>query len=100
MTAPGRDPLPTAEQRRVLCAMMAYVFIEIRLLGWAGKAARAADLADAFHNVPREMYGWGGWNARLFRMGLDAYQRKYAGDDEHRPYDYVAMFDRVFEVRE
>ena len=96
MTVSRRDPLPTDEQRRVLCEMMACAFIEIRMLGWAGKAAQAADLADAFHNAPREMYGWGGWNRRLFRMGLDEYQRRYASDNGHRPYDYVTMFDRAF----
>jgi len=27
-------------------------FLEMRLLGYAGKAAQCADLADAFHNIP------------------------------------------------
>jgi len=34
--------------------MMHYAFIEMRLLGWGGKAEQVADLADAFHNLPAD----------------------------------------------
>jgi hypothetical protein len=89
------DPLPNERQRQSLCEMMAAAFVEIRLLGWDGKAAQAADLADAFHNVPREMYGWGTWSRRAFRAALDRYQQKYhePGQVDHR--NYATWFDRI-----
>jgi hypothetical protein len=90
------DPLPNEEQRRLLCEMIAVAFVEIRLLGWEGKAQQAADLADAFHNVPREMYGWGLWKRRTFRGGLEDYQRKYHGDSYCGRRDYLKMFDAIF----
>ena len=90
-----RDPLPTDEQRRRLCEMIAAAFVEIRLLGWEGKAQQAGDLADAFHNVPREMYGWGKWSRHIFRGMLEHYQHKYP-TEESGGRDYVAMFDEVF----
>jgi hypothetical protein len=86
------DPLPTEEQRRLLCEMMASAFVEIRFVSWGGKAQQAADLADAFHNVPREMYGWGNWSRRIFRGMLESYERKY----HDATGKYVKMFDAIF----
>jgi hypothetical protein len=37
--------LPTDAQRRQLCEMMSGAFIEMRLLGWGGKAEQVAELA-------------------------------------------------------
>lgn len=95
-TKPAPDPLPTDAQRKALCEMFAYAFIEIRLLGWAGNAQRAADLADAFHEEPREMYGWGRWDRRSFRDDLKEYQRKYADDGTPPHLDFVSMLDAIF----
>lgn len=72
--------------------MMHYAFIEMRLLGWAGKGEQASDLADAFHNLPTGM-----WRADFsFQFFRDAfvgvYQRKYP---ERRGRDYVAMVDEI-----
>jgi hypothetical protein len=46
---------PTEAQRKSLCNMIAAAFVEIRYLGGIGNSARAADLADVFHNVSEEM---------------------------------------------
>ena len=89
------DPLPNAEQRRLLCEMIACAFIELRMLGSVGKSQQAADLADAFHNVAREMYGWGLWRHRTFRGMLKDYQRKYHCEG-YGGRDYVKMFDAIF----
>ena len=86
------DPLPTDEQRKLLCDMMHHAFVEIRSLGWEGKAAQAADLADAFHNLPKEMYGWGGWSKPKFRGMLEAYHQKYRRDY------YVRMLGATFDT--
>ncbi len=71
-----KDDLPTEEQREKLGEIIAFAFIEIRLLGWAGKSAQAADLAEAFHNLPREMYGDGHFSWRITRGIMEWYQDK------------------------
>src|ERR1051325_6485709 len=86
-TARALDPLmdqngkpPTDAQRRKLCEMMYYAFVEVRLLGWAGKAEQAADLADAFHNLPRGMWQ-DDFSLQFFRDSFVAvYQKKYPED--------------------
>ncbi len=84
------DPLPTEQQRRRLCEMMAWAFLEIRMLGWAGHAQQAADLADAFHNLPQEMYGVGLWQWARVREELQHYQQKYGGSR-----DYVGQLEEI-----
>ncbi|MBI5367873.1 MAG: hypothetical protein HZA54_12610 [Planctomycetes bacterium] len=83
--------LPTDEQREKLCAMMGDAFLEIRMLGWTGQAQQAADLADAFHNVPRGMWS-DEFSLRFLRDAfLSPYQEKYA----ERSFDYVAKVDEI-----
>jgi hypothetical protein len=36
--------------------MLYRAFLQIRMMGWAGKAEQAAELADLFHNLPQEMW--------------------------------------------
>lgn len=82
----------TDGQRQKLCEMMHYAFIELRLLGWAGKSQQAADLADAFHNLPADLWKES-FSLEFFRDSfLEAYQRKYR---EGRVRDYVAMLDEI-----
>jgi hypothetical protein len=87
--------LPNDKQREALCDMMYQAFVEIRALGWAGRAGQASDLADAFHNLPKEMYGWGRWDVEGFRQMLQHYQDKYPRA-VHGGRDYLAMFDLIF----
>lgn len=90
------DPLPTDKQRIRLHDMVAMAFVEIRLLGWGGRAQQASDLANAFHNIPREIYGWGLWSIGITRGMLQEYQDKY----HHEPYpgrtNYTGIFDSIF----
>lgn len=86
--------LPTERQKEKLCAMLADAIIQMRALGWDGEAAQVADLADAFHNLPREMYGWGRWNWDFFRLSLRHYQCKYFGEDKAES-GFVAMLDQI-----
>ena len=51
--------LPTKEECARLGEIISSAFVELRILGWKGKAAQAADLAEASHNPPCEMYGYG-----------------------------------------
>ena len=90
------DPLPTESQRVRLLDMVARAFIEIRMLGWSGQSEQAADIADAFHNIPREIYGWGCWNIRITRGMLESYQDKYHHMDYSGRTNYVAIFNTIF----
>ena len=90
------DPLPTEQQRELLCDMIHAAFIELRLLGWAGEAAAAADLADAFHNIPKEMFGWGTFRWDAFRGMLNHYQGKWRNKLSGR--DYVEMLEQIRHV--
>ena len=90
------DPLPTDEQRVRLHDMVAMAFVEIRLLGWAGRAEQASDLADAFHNIPREIYGWGRWSIGITRGMLQSYQDKYHNEEYSGKTHYVAIFNSIF----
>jgi hypothetical protein len=86
--------LPNDKQREALCDMMHHAFVEIRALGWANKAEQASDLADAFHNLPKEMSGWGRWDVDIFRQMLQRYQDKYPRA-LNGGRDYVAMLDLI-----
>lgn len=89
--------LPTDSQRRKLCEMMHHAFIEMRLLGWGGKSEQAADLADAFHNLPRDIWH-DEFSLQFFRDSFVAvYQRKYP---EGRSRDYVAMVDEIIAMKD
>jgi len=85
----SRDPLPTEEQRRQLGELMQDAFVELRYL----TGQQAHDLADACHNIPRELYGWGMWSVSSTQAMLLHYQRKHRAN---LGFDYVAFFDKVF----
>jgi hypothetical protein len=83
----------TDEQREKLCNMLFFALLEIRGLGNNGKTQQAADLADAFHNLP--VYLWTeDFSFAVFREFLQAYQQRYA---ETGCYDYLTMLDEVIE---
>jgi hypothetical protein len=87
--------LPNEKQLEALCDMMRHAFVEIRALCWAGHTERAGDLADAFHNLPHEMYGRGRWDVGTFRQMLQSYQDRH-GAVGTGVYNYVGMLDRIF----
>jgi hypothetical protein len=71
---PDARPL-TERQRQWLCQMIYRALLEMRILGWGGKAEQAADLADAFHNLPAML--WEDFSLDFFRKFLEAYRQKY-----------------------
>lgn len=82
-------------QRDKLCEMMYFAFLEIRLLAQTGKATQAGDLADAFHNLPKEMWSEG-FSLEDFREDfLVGYQIKYP---EQITRNYVALLDTVIAI--
>ena len=84
-------PLTDAE-RRHLCFMLSRALIEIRLLCYEGNAGKAADIADAFHNVPVHLFG-DTFSFDYFRGGLESYKRKHPEPG----WDYLAMLDKFLE---
>lgn len=84
-----KQDLPTAEQRQALCDLMHEAFIELRYL----PEEQAHDLAHAFHNLPKTMYGRGHWSVEGARGPLTHYQAKHRGN---LGFDYVAAFDAIF----
>lgn len=78
--------------------MMHYAFVELRMLGWEGRAEQAAALADTFHNLPHEIYRNEGFNVKLFRGMLEDYQAKYHGEAYRGKFNYVTMLDKFMPV--
>ena len=83
------EPLPNEKQRRQICELMHWAFVELRRLD----GDQAHDLADAFHNLPQERYGKGKWSVSRTRAFLQRYHDKHQG---HGTYNYVAAFDKIF----
>lgn len=87
--------MPTDLQRERLCRMLFNALIEIRILGWQGKAEQAADLADAFHNLP--IYIWSeDFSLDFFRKFLESYQKKHKNQ---LFYNYLKMLDQIDEEK-
>ena len=82
----------TDEERQMLCEMIYRAFLEIRILGWNGKAEQAASLADAFHNVPSMMWSED-FSLNSFRNFLESYQQDFPKSEG---VNYPKMFDRLF----
>lgn len=87
--------LPNDEQRKQLGDMLHCALVEIRTLGWRGHAKQAAALADAFHNLPQEM-----WREH-FSVGhfRHAFLEPYLRDWPRGPYDYMDMLRKVEQMR-
>lgn len=87
------DSRPLTEtERRHLCFMLSRALIEIRLFDREGKAERAADIADAFHNVPIHLFDEM-FSLNYFRLCLESYRQKYPGPG----WNYLAMLDKFLE---
>jgi hypothetical protein len=88
--------LPTDAQRKMLCSMMGRAFIEIRALAVSGKGTQASDLADAFHNLPSDIWHEH-FSFQFFRNSyLIAYKNKYPSGT----FDYVGMLDEIIATRD
>jgi hypothetical protein len=87
----------TDAHRRKLCEMIYWAFVEIRLLGSTGNAEQAADLADAFHNLPKEMWKEE-FSLEYFRDAfLVDYQEKYP---DERIKNYIAVVNGMLQEGE
>jgi len=90
----GDLKMPTEEQRQKLCEMLHRALLEIRILGWQGKSQQAADLADAFHNLPLQLWSEE-FSFKFFRIFLESYQEKYPTEMK---FNYLAMLNEIMNV--
>jgi hypothetical protein len=88
----------TGQQRQQLCEMMHYTFVEARLLGWDNKAQQVADLAEAFHNLPRELYDPHGFDWNLFKGDIQGYQDTYHRQSYRGKFNYLTMLETMSSV--
>lgn len=84
----------TDAERQHLCELLYYALLEIRLLGWEKKAEQAADLADAFHNLPSLLWS-DNFSLNFFRNFLADYQQQYP---ERRGLNYLDTFDKMIKA--
>src|SRR5262245_47191195 len=81
----------TEQERQELGKILFNALLEIRALCWEGKSEQAADVANAFHNLP--IYLWSDqFSLSLFRRFLEEYQQKY---QEVGCFNYVEMLDEI-----
>ena len=80
-------PMLTETQQRLLCDMMYHAFVEIRRIGYQGKARQAAHLASAFHNLPLLM-NFPSFDWSVMQSQLERYQQEYPREKRGN-YDYV-----------
>jgi hypothetical protein len=91
--AQNKRPMKITDQhRKKLCHLLHHALIEMRVLSWAGKSAQTADLADAFHNLPKDMWRED-FSLEYFRDAfLKDYHQKYS---EGTMVNYAAAIDEM-----
>ncbi|WP_395741794.1 hypothetical protein [Prosthecobacter sp.] len=93
---PDAKPLTDA-QRQALCQIMYRAFLEIRSLGSSG-TEQAAGLADAFHNLPNDLWR-DDFSLTFFRDAfVGNYQAKYPRSGG--VFDYVAMVNEIIAMED
>lgn len=72
--------------------MLHHALVEIRMLAGSGHGQQASDLADAFHNLPQEMW-CDYFSITFFR---DAFLYPYCQKwPQRKVYNYIAMLEEV-----
>jgi hypothetical protein len=69
---------------------MPQAFNQIRMLARDHGIGEIESLSDAFHNMPREIYGWGEWSADTARGMLADHQAGHGGN-------WVEAFDEAMD---
>lgn len=92
---PDSHPLNDG-QRKKLCDMLHHAPVDIRMLAMGGHGQQASDLADAFHNLPQEIWR-DDFSISFFREAfLVPYHRKWP---DQGPRDYIALLKEVERLR-
>lgn len=81
-------------ERRGLCEILYWAFIELRGMGFPERAVQASKLAYALHNLPHLMYSddfaW-----EKVEGPLRYYQSVYYDSEATRGYDYLRMIAQI-----
>lgn len=91
-TDPSNPPLLSEQQRQDLLQLVYHALVIIRYVGGHGNAERAADLADAVHNLPVEVAGVHRFDWNCTRKRLARYERKHSGNPNG---GFVALLDSI-----
>ncbi|WP_146151786.1 hypothetical protein [Ahniella affigens] len=89
------DALPTEQQRRLLNEVVSLALVEIRHLCSLGLSNQAGDLADVMHNIPREIYGWGGWSWQLTVQLAAEYNSRWSNSESPPLLNYAARLNAI-----
>ena len=71
-----------------LCHLLHLALVEARILGEEGRSEQVVDLANAFHDLPRQIPEWTDEHAASLRESLQAYQTKWTGKLR---FDYLGL---------
>ena len=80
------------EQIAKLLQMIHFAFTDIRMLAGQGKAEQAADLADAFHNLPDDMRKDEVALEQFRDLYLKPYFEKHPEGNAH---NYIALVNNI-----
>jgi hypothetical protein len=89
------DALPNEQQRMLLNEVVSDALVEIRHLCRAKLAVQAEDLAEVMHNIPREIYGWGGWSWQLTEGLAAEYNSRWANSASPPLFNYAARINSI-----
>jgi hypothetical protein len=87
----------TDVQRKKLGELIYRALVEIRLLSWQKKPEQAADLADAFHNLPKDMWKDDFALEEFGHLFLKDYQAKYPDSPVA---NYLAAVEQIIAMGE
>jgi hypothetical protein len=79
----------------LLNEVLSDALVEIRHLCGLGLSAQAGQLADVMHNIPKEIYGWGGWSWELTEQLATQYNSEWSGSSSPPIYDYPARIRAI-----
>jgi hypothetical protein len=82
------------DQTALLLEMIHFAFLDIRALCYLGNAAQAADLADAFHNLPKDLKAERVVLEQFREEYLKPYHEKYPGNTT---WNYVKLINQILE---
>jgi hypothetical protein len=80
------------DQIAKLLELIHFAFTDLRMLAWQGKTEQVADLADAFHNLPKEIRT----DTVILEQFRDLYLKPY---HEKHPegfvFNYIALVNKI-----
>jgi hypothetical protein len=88
--------MPNEAQQKKLCDMLHHALVDIRNLAGSGHGEHASDLADAFHNLPQEIWQESFSISHFRNAFLAPYLRKWKGYSFR---DYDALLDEVEKLK-